>query len=401
MSTPTVPESASRTEWLTWKKVVQLAMAAALIFLGDGQYSLEIFRHLERWLVNTDVQLFGAPRQNDVAIVEIDRIDYAARFNRRSPLDAAKLREIIGSLAAAGPRLLVVDIDTSAGQFEGFADMAHSVTPAGGGGPVPVVWARDAQLSHQDRRRYFLANLLGLPRTRDTARYGAAVLHLDGDRIVRRYTRMVDSDEGQTPTLAFAAVQTLRNKSMNGTDTTPWLVRWSATTRTEGTARQRSSVRVAVKLIADPRTNPLRDKVVILGGAYDTADEHLTPVGWLSGAEIVAQIIETELGGGGRAPANQFRTFVIALASTFIVYWFIRRPWKHAFWISLAAVLVMSIAGSIVATSTLTLTLTPRFMLVLLAVIGHQSWLLAREKQIAEKERRERARQEAKGEVPV
>ena len=39
--------------------------------------------------------------------------------------------------------------------------------------------------------------------------------------------------------------------------------------------------------------NPLENKMVILGGDYAAQDEHDTPVGWMTGTELLASIIET------------------------------------------------------------------------------------------------------------
>lgn len=393
MSVHTGSKSSPHTLWLTRKKIFQLAVTASLILLGDVGQSLTIFRELQQWLINTNVQLFGVRRPSNVSIVEIDRNDYAARFNRRSPLDADKMREVLISLAAAEPRLLLVDIDTSHTEFEKLADLSHEIK-TGAAKPIPVLWARDAQFSNE-RKRYFLANILGLPRTRDAARYGAAVLQADNDRIVRRYSRMVDTDEGQTPTLAFAAIRALQEARAASTETKALLVRWRAAGHSE---LQRPSLRAALKLIADPKTNPFRDTILIVGGAYDASDEHLTPVGWLRGTEVVAQIIETELEGGGRAPANQFWTFIIALVSAVAVYWFIRQPWKHGFTMRLAAVVAISVVASLLATSGLQL--TPQFILVLVVMWVYQTWSLARE-QIAEKKRQEQAQQQVSQEMPV
>ena len=49
---------------------------------------------------------------------------------------------------------------------------------------------------------------------------------------------------------------------------------------------------------------PIKDKIVLIGGAYTASDEHETPLGWMLGVEVLAYAIETELHGGGMKPAS-------------------------------------------------------------------------------------------------
>ena len=65
---------------------------------------------------------------------------------------------------------------------------------------------------------------------------------------------------------------------------------------------------------------PLRNKIVLIGGDYRAArDEHLTPLGMMSGVDIWAQVIETELGGGGFVPPHWLWPVTLQLLSVALV----------------------------------------------------------------------------------
>jgi hypothetical protein len=76
---------------------------------------------------------------------------------------------------------------------------------------------------------------------------------------------------------------------------------------------------------------------VLLGGSFWQArDHHVTPVGDLSGVEVLAQILETELEGGGPRGPKTWELFVIqCLAGFGIVAAFHRRGLKSAVGLSL------------------------------------------------------------------
>jgi len=65
---------------------------------------------------------------------------------------------------------------------------------------------------------------------------------------------------------------------------------------------------------------PLRDKVVLIGGNYRAArDQHITPLGMMAGVDIWAQVIETELEGGGYVPPHWFWPVALQLLSVTLV----------------------------------------------------------------------------------
>jgi CHASE2 domain-containing sensor protein len=65
--------------------------------------------------------------------------------------------------------------------------------------------------------------------------------------------------------------------------------------------------------------NILAGKVVLLGGTYLGQDLHDTPIGPLSGVEILAQVVETELQGGGDKSPPKLTIFVLEIFEGILV----------------------------------------------------------------------------------
>jgi CHASE2 domain-containing sensor protein len=69
-----------------------------------------------------------------------------------------------------------------------------------------------------------------------------------------------------------------------------------------------------------------KDKIVIIGGTYDKTDFHLTPVGRMSGMEILANITQSIISGSLITPTSFWKAFVIqvilgiAVAFIFILF---------------------------------------------------------------------------------
>lgn len=102
------------------------------------------------------------------------------------------------------------------------------------------------------------------------------------------------------------------------------------------------------------RTNgPLKGKVVLLGGYYRASrDFYITPVGRMAGLQLMAQAVESELGGGIRT-ANHVLAFVLDILAGLTVV-LVQRRFRllSALVISLVAIPSLSLVGSLLAFST-------------------------------------------------
>src|SRR5260370_12086930 len=68
-----------------------------------------------------------------------------------------------------------------------------------------------------------------------------------------------------------------------------------------------------------PETSPFRDKIVMLGGSYGDQDRHDTPIGRITGAGVLVNVIETELSGGGYKPPSEVLLFALDLFEAFVL----------------------------------------------------------------------------------
>ncbi len=84
------------------------------------------------------------------------------------------------------------------------------------------------------------------------------------------------------------------------------------------------------QLLSFPPTdgNILQDRVVILGSTYD-ADQHLSPIGPLSGTDITGQLVEAELGGQTFRELPFWAMCVIKAALGLVIVWFYRIWGNH------------------------------------------------------------------------
>lgn len=145
----------------------------------------------------------------------------------------------------------------------------------------------------------------------------------DDDGVIRRYTRLCKSYEGTNekldPSFPWEVIKQLsdgRTKELKESEE-ELIVDFVGSNRVNMPADE--ILRQAHE--EGYRTEGvLKDKIVILGGDYAAQDEHDTPTGWALGAEVLAQMIETELEGGGTRPASPVVIFILEVLDGFIVF---------------------------------------------------------------------------------
>ena len=311
----------------------QRLLAASPVIVGSILLTLlysdtSPFRRLETLALDFTMLSRKPAGSSDVVIVRITDADYQEVFGGKSPLDPAALKKVIAVIASGRPKVIGVDLDTSAEAFQSFE--ASPDWP-------PIIWARDATYSHV-RQKYLLAPVLGSKTP--AASYGLVTLKVDEDGAIRRYARWYDADAGLTPTptpssaptptptptptttpvpsLPWAMLRKFRNDESNPVAAPDYeeefLISYAGPAGTAHFFRPPFSLVNDLSAKGWPQDAFLKDKMVILGGEYDVQDEHDTPVGWMLGAEVLAAIIETEQRGGGYQPLS---TAAIILLSVF------------------------------------------------------------------------------------
>jgi CHASE2 domain-containing sensor protein len=267
-----------------------------LIFLFSR---LGVLHKLQTAVLDTRMRLAAAPVRSEVAIVEITDDDYRTVFGGKSPLDPAKLQLLINAVASGRPKIIGVDIDTSAPQFKQV--MIDGKWP-------PIIWDREpAKVPEDENEIIEPLGVLGRDDPQLNASSGMPLLLDDAeDGMTRRYRRLIKTTEGLLPSFSWAIINRLPAEKTTALkpSTEKYVIRYAGDR--EGSHRFRLSASWLLEHAKDkglPGDNPLKDKIVLIGGSYGNDDVHFTPLGPMYGMYVIAQVIETELqGGGDKAP---------------------------------------------------------------------------------------------------
>jgi CHASE2 domain-containing sensor protein len=358
----------------------------------------------ETTALDTLISARSEPPSENVMLITIDDEDYQTLFAGHSPLEAAKLHDLLKAVAAGKPRVIGVDIDTSASEFADFEW-------------PEAVWARDAlpiassedhqqQAVNVEESEFRRFPILGGKMSEELhdgtiitkPASGLVIFPQDSDGVVRRYVRTLESDEADPPSKRTGEVATL-----------PWAVtrQYAAKTRAQRPDNCPECERVeaiergdekgelvlnfagdryrfnripARAVLAGAKQDfwaeraPIRDKIVLVGGAFRAArDEYPTPVGQMYGVELIAQAIESDLRGGGIREVNWLLIIVIDFASSVIllyINWRFPGGWTAT--LSLIAIVVLSLAGSYLAFRAFAYWFN--FSAVLLGIWIHSLW---------------------------
>jgi CHASE2 domain-containing sensor protein len=341
---------------------------AAIVIVGVSLITL-VFEHLGflDHFETTGLDAFNLMQPvrdpTDVVLVGIQDGDYADRdlFNATSPLKCDSVLRILRAIAAGRPSVIGVDLDTSSSGFGCLA--ADPAWP-------PVVWVQDAILDPATRTFApvpALGGTSGLAGPHDILALG--VLPQDADGVIRRYYRELPVDHGRTAvTFPWAVLQAACGKQCQ---------RCCEATQRAGTAEalrlnfagerfnfQPLSVRFVLQASGEAARSagwqdngPLVGKIVLLGGDYRAArDTYVTPVGSMSGLQIMAQAIESELHGGGIRPIHEGLMFAFDLLLGALLAWVHYRLHDRptlALTISLGATPLLCLVASYLVFSTL------------------------------------------------
>jgi hypothetical protein len=178
------------------------------------------------------------------------------------------------------------------------------------------VWARDIQSPLKDGRVIPKA-VLGGRKPELIENSGLAVLYNDAeDDVTRRYSRLIPTvEEKPLPSfpwkvLTMCCRDKLREPFQESTDA--FLIQYS---QQENRRKIPASIVLASELDWGDR---IQGKIVLVGGSYDR-DEHKTPFDpKMSGVEVLANVIETELRGEGFASPTRLQVLFIVIVDGLI-----------------------------------------------------------------------------------
>jgi CHASE2 domain-containing sensor protein/class 3 adenylate cyclase len=280
-----------------------------------------VVHQVDRMASDAELRLNSPPSETPVAIVNIDDEDYRSLFASTSPLDPRTLQNLISAIAKGEPAVIGVDIDTSSSRF------ANEFTSENW--DPRMVWERELkEVPEQVTGHDALETLpiLGGHKDVDPAKNSAGLpLLIDDaeDKVTRRYRRLIPTKDGVLPSFAWAVSKAyLQDKPADLTklpeSSDELLIRYSG--NREGSHRLRLSASKVEELSQNwPAASPIRGKIVLLGGSYLSQDKHDTPIGELNGVEVLANVIETELSGGGYRVPSRAVLFLLELFEAFLL----------------------------------------------------------------------------------
>jgi CHASE2 domain-containing sensor protein len=288
-------------------------------------------------------RLRGVPARSDVVVVRIDDADHDTIFGGVTPLDPANVLRVVEGIAHGRPAVIGVDLESGAA--------AYAAVPNRVAG-VPVVWARNARCigsrgepvaacAPEDLRPGPARGRAGAaPQT------GMALLSPDGDGTLRRYRQSLRTADGKQPSFATALLRAAGKRLPEDRER---LITYRPLPVQPLTASWVLASQASPDYLGD--RGVLRDKVVLLGAAHSaTRDWHNTPLGLMAGVEVWAQVVDSELRGGGTVPPHPLWVGVLQFAAAVgLVLLFHLLPLERAAWAGVAAVPVGSVLCSLAA----------------------------------------------------
>jgi hypothetical protein len=306
---------------------------------------------LETTVLDTQMRLDAPLQESSVVIVNINQQDFEDIFEGQTrPLNPTRLQDLITAIAKGEPCVIGVDVDTS---FPEFKEEDFKI----GSDRSDIVWVREVEdVPRSIDVTPVPSNVLG-GRADFKGPSGLPLLIEDTSGVTRRYKRLIETSSGLLPSFAWAVFQQARKCSgivfpelPQTVDTKPLLIKYS---RPEGIGRNIFAASHIFQAAQDPNwpdNRLIRGKIVLIGGTYLHEDRHSTPLGELSGVEINANVIETELRGGGIEPPGFLPVALLALFDGLLVIGLFHIfSWRQAVLYSVPVMFVLSLFCSLLA----------------------------------------------------
>jgi len=298
-----------------------LVLALTWLFGRTG-----VLQTLETIVTDTEMRLASPPPESQVAIVNIGDEDYWSLFSGTSPLNPPQLERLIADVAKGEPAVIGVDIDTSAPVFANQM-MLESWKPH-------FVWERELRevpSGGTNQVNLEPVDILGSQKNIDPAKNssGLPLLIDDADKVTRKYRRVIATRVGMLPSFPWAVTKAYLQDSPEELSK----FKESAEDRMIRYRGERygshqlhfSASKVEALAEKWPAASPIRGKIVLIGGSYLGQDRHDTPIGQLTGVEVMANVIETELSGGGSRAPNGAVLFFLNLFEALVLIWLFHR----------------------------------------------------------------------------
>jgi CHASE2 domain-containing sensor protein len=305
------------------------------------------------------MRLRATPNISQVVVVDITDDDYKKLFDEKRPLNPIVLHSLIDAIALGNPRVIGVDIDTSAPQFKSFT--TEVCWP-------PVVWEQEVvDLPESVEEKLEPVPVLGGRSLLTKETSALSLLVEDGDdKVTRRYRRCLPANETATlPSLPWSLYSRFNNSGVNELcgqspeATEDFFIRYAGDSA--GSHRIKLTAGKLLELSRDwekeahdgcnkTKGSPLEGKIVLLGGSYLGEDRHDTPLGRMNGVDIMASVIETEFMGGGLSAPGKLAIYFLEILSGFVlIIVFHQFGFTKALLFSTLAVPVLALGSSLLA----------------------------------------------------
>ena len=323
-----------------------LAVLFTFVFNHTG-----LFTELETTFLDTQMRLHAPAAESDVVIVDITQEDFEDKntFNGETrPLNVNALQKLVAAISEGQPCVIGVDVDTSFDQFKDF--QISNIPP-------PVVWSRSAELSDDVTQKHVPLKVLGRQDSALIEKSGLPITKSEKG-VARFYSRLIETTQGNLPSFAWAIFREGKNRTCAGIEfpdlkesTDPIIIGYSrGVNGADGGGRTRITAGNLLKLAGGPnwKNNDLiRNRIVLLGGSYLGEDKHETPLGVMNGLEIMANVIESELRGGGTKPPAFLSVVLLQIFDGFLLITLFQIfPWRKALLLGLPLVIFLSLACS-------------------------------------------------------
>ena len=333
-----------------WRRVVKFLplLALTLLFTFFFQRS-GLFAELETKILDAKMQLDMPETESDVVVVDITQDDFDQLFlGRTRPLNPPVLQNLIEAIAKGGPCVIGVDIDTSFAEFGKLENFEAAQN---------VVWLREAKVSDIPGEEPVAEDVLGGRYLELYEKSGLPLLIPDkiDKEVTRRYSRRIRTAQGDLRSLPWAVFTEAKVRNCPNIDfpdleenTDEIIIGYSR--GADGAGRLKIPAANVLKLSKNPnwQTNDLiRNKIVLVGGSYLGEDRHETPLGKMSGVQIIANVLETELRGDGLKPPGFFSIVLLQIFDgVLLLALFQIFSWRKALLLTLPAIAVISLACS-------------------------------------------------------
>jgi CHASE2 domain-containing sensor protein len=276
--------AASPTKNLVQGVVIFLISLFFSLAIGESIFG----KLLAQWTLDRFIRSDTRTIEDQIVLIDITEEDYNQIFSRRRPLDPATIIELVHAAYVAGAKLIAVDISTADWPEES-EKLISRVPPK-----AAVVWARSFYLDHQSQKpNRRLERLLGDVGTSTSECYGVPALGQEAG-IVRYFYSGLKIGIWQP-----SFINQIVHRSEHGSCLPPSdrdeerrIINFSAQIRTES-----ASTLLAQSRQKDWGRRPeYEDKILILGGSFHSgSDTSVTPVGAMSGLEIVGQALSSAM----------------------------------------------------------------------------------------------------------